>query len=269
MKTNERIKELTEFTKDIAFIANQASYSVNDVKIIDDISLRIDFGETFVIMGPSGAGKTMLMKLLFGLIYPTKGEIFIKGFDTKFAAEEKLMSLCKDMEFIFQFGSLINNMNVRDNIALMNIYHHVKSDKELEDEIDKNLKYFNLSHRKFVRPSGLTLSEKKSIGFCRMLINDFDIVFLDEPFASTDEVTRKKLLKHIKTFKKQGKTLIISTLEIDFAIDYADKICLLEHGKLVFLGTIPELRNSTDVRVKAMAERLSNISESQKDLTEE
>ncbi len=270
MKTKkEKIQELTEHTKRFAFVANHVKYSAGGEKIIDDISFKINYGETFIIMGPSGSGKTILMKLLFGLIYPDAGEIFIRGIDTKFSNEDSLMELLKDMEFIFQFGSLINNMNIYENISLMNRYHNVKSEQELDKEIDKNLKYFNLLHRKFVRPSDLTLSEKKSIGFCRMLLNDFHTIFLDEPFASLDEATQRKMVRYIKKFRKQKKNLIMTTLDIKFAFDYADKIGLLDRGKLVFFGTVEELKRNKNKSVKQLVAGLSNISEEHKEQLED
>ncbi len=265
----ERILELEEFTKKWAFLANHVSFSANGTKIIEDITFNIDFGDTFVIMGPSGSGKTILLKLLFALIYPDDGELFIQGYDTKYASEDDIMEIQKDMEFIFQFGSLINNMNVYENIALMNRYHHVKNDEELEQEIESKLKDFNLLERKFARPSDLTLSEKKSVAFCRMLINDFKTIFLDEPFEAIDEATQRKILSNIKNFKKKKKTLVITTNELKFANRYADKIGLLDNGKMVFFGTVNDLTKSQDKKVIRLVDRLSDIADDQTEIPEE
>ncbi len=257
----EKIQQLTEYTKDYDFFINNVSFSDGNEKIISDITLTLNRGETFILVGPSGSGKTTLLKLIFGLLYPTEGEVFIRGYNTHTASTEELQNLMKEMEIVFQYGSLISNMNVYDNLALMNRYYVIRTEDELEKEINIHLEYFGILQRKMFRPAQLTMTESKSASFCRILLNESKIVFIDDPFSGLDEITSRKVLSMLKKFKKEKRTLVISVTDIDFGYDFSDKIGLIDGGKLVFFGTPDELKRNNEKQIKDLIKRISRQSE--------
>lgn len=251
------IKELISFSKDFAFIANNVSYVEESIAIIKEISLAIKHGETFVLIGLSGSGKTTLLKLLYGLISPSSGEILINGNDTNDLDPESLTILTREMSFVFQYGSLINNLNVFDNLALSTRYYALKNEKEIEEEINKQLNYFGILHRKDVRPAQLTINEMKLVSFSRILLRDYYAVILDDPFSSVDENTIRKMTTVIKNLKKRKKTILFSSTDLNVANKFADKIGIIDNGQMLFFGDKDELKNSNNKNLTELIKRIA------------
>jgi ABC-type multidrug transport system ATPase subunit len=258
-KRKERIKELTEFTGEFSIISNDVKYSVDFENIIKGVSLTVKKGEILTLLGHSGSGKTTLLKLLYGLILPDEGEVFINGVSTDISDNEELAETTKKMGFFFQGGSLISNIDVFENITLMNAYHGLKEEKEIEKKTDVLLEEFGVEKRKNTRPGQLSLNEKKAITFIRLLVNDFDTLFFDDPFASVDVYTVRKMKTELRRLKRLKKTILLTTLDTEFAYKFSDKIAVLSEGNLLFFGTSGELLGTDDKNVKNIISELTDL----------
>lgn len=265
----EILQEITNLSKNFAFITNNVTYIDDNITIINKVSLAIHHSETLVITGLSGSGKTTLLKLLYGLLYPTQGEVLINGNNTNFLDLESILEITKDMLFIFQYGSLINNLSVFDNLALANKYYSFEDEKKIEEKILKQLDFFELKHRKDVRPAQLTLNEKKLVSFSKILLRDYNAIFMDDPFSSVDETAIRKMSGVIKRLKKEKKTIIISTTNINYAYQFADKIGIIDNGEMIFLGNINEIKNIKNKELIDIIKKIDNNLEDNIEMAEE
>jgi phospholipid/cholesterol/gamma-HCH transport system ATP-binding protein len=253
---------IMEKEKDIIQIKNLTLKSGNEI-LIRPATLNIKESETFLITGPSGSGKTIFVKCCFGLMEPDSGEVLINGDNIHEVDQEHKQQILKKIGFVFQGGALIQNMNIYDNITLGPQYFGEMPEEEIKKEAEQLLKEFRLTSKKDQRPSQLSLGEIKSVAIARELINKPEIYFFDEPTANVDYQTERKILNIIKKQKKNKKTLIIVSHDIEFAYSIADRIGLLLDGKFIFIGTPEELKNSDSQLIKETVETLSATTQTQ------
>jgi len=252
-------KNDNENLSEVAIDIKNVSFSIGNSNIINNLSLKIFKGETFVIVGQSGAGKTTLLKLCFGLLYPTGGEIIIENENIHTIDTEHRLKIMKDVGFVFQEGALIQNLSVYDNLALCSRYHCDKTEEEIADEVKELLTTFNLYNKINVRPAQLSFGEVKLVAFARELIEHPTLVFFDEPIASIDPQTVRKMFTRFLELKNNKCTQIIVSHELDFAYSIADRIGIMQDGEFIFTGTVSELKNSKNQIIQQAVENLVGI----------
>lgn len=208
-------------------------------KIIDNLNLKINYGEFVTLIGKSGSGKTTMLKLINGLIKPNSGKIFIKD---KEINEWDIIELRRSIGYVIQQIGLFPHMNIEDNIGyVLNIKKEPKENirKKAEELID--LVGITQDYLKKY-PRELSGGQRQRIGVARALAADPDIILMDEPFGAVDEITRRTLQDEIiKLQLKLRKTIVFVTHDIEEAFKLGNRIVLFDDGKIVQEGKRDEL----------------------------
>ena len=213
----------------------------NDQKVLDDISVHINAGEIFAIVGHSGAGKSTLLRCINGLENFSDGSVNVLGKEVKQLNESGLGELRSQIGMIFQNFSLLNQKNVYDNIALpMKVWGYSK--EEIQKRVDDLLKLVGLEAKKFVYPKELSGGQKQRVAIARALTLNPKILLSDEATSALDPNTTKSILELLEEINKNlGVTIIIVTHEMEVVKKVASRALLLEDGKVIGLGRIEDL----------------------------
>ena len=232
--------------------------------ILDSIDLKVERGETLVILGGSGSGKSTLLRLMMGNIRPDEGDILIHSpgdeppKNLRNLTPNELDEYRKSIGVLFQSGALFNSMTVADNVALPLREHTDLPDETIEIMVKIKLELVGLREHADKMPSMLSGGMKKRAGLARALSLDPRALFYDEPSAGLDPVTSAEIDQLIIDLNKQlGVTSVVVTHEMDSAFRIADRMVLLDRGKFVVSGTPDEMRNSTDPLVKQFVHGLT------------
>lgn len=213
----------------------------NDQRVLDDISLKVNAGEIFAIVGHSGAGKSTLLRCINGLEGFSDGEVIVLGKEVKNLNESGLGELRSQIGMIFQNFSLLNQKNVYENIALpMKVWGYSK--EQIQKRVDELLKLVGLETKKFVYPKELSGGQKQRVAIARALTLNPKILLSDEATSALDPNTTKSILELLQEINKNlGVTIIIVTHEMEVVKKVATRALLLEDGKVIGLGRIEDL----------------------------
>lgn len=211
--------------------------------ILDNLSFEIKNGEFFVLVGPSGSGKTTTLKLINRLIEQTEGDIY---FQDKKLKDYNVRELRLETGYVLQQIALFPNLTVEENIAL--IPEMKKFDKKLIAEKTKDLlEKVGLNPKLYMKryPNELSGGEKQRIGILRAIIANPKVLLMDEPFSALDPISRTQLQDLIKQLHNEYKmTTVFVTHDMDEALKLADRICILQEGKVVQIATPKEMRDN-------------------------
>ncbi len=213
----------------------------NNQKVLDDISLHVEPGEIFAIVGHSGAGKSTLLRCMNGLEGFSSGEVVVLDKEVALLKESGLSALRSQIGMIFQNFSLLNQKNVYDNIALpMKVWGYTQ--EAIQQRVDELLKLVGLEAKKFVYPKELSGGQKQRVAIARALTLNPKILLSDEATSALDPNTTKSILELLKEINQTlGVTIIIVTHEMEVVKRVASRALLLENGKVIGLGRIEEL----------------------------
>ena len=201
-----------------------------------DISFEVKKNEYFIILGPSGAGKTLLLELIAGIFVPDSGRIFMDGKDITFLPPEK-----RDLAYIPQNYALFPHMKVYDNIA-----YGLRLRKIPKNEIDKRIREIaetlEISHLLHRKPETLSGGEAQRVAIARALILEPRVILLDEPFANLDPQTRAKLIQEMKRWRKElNFTALHVTHSFEEAVSLGDRVGVMLNGTLIQTGDVREV----------------------------
>ncbi len=188
-------------------------YQVGDeeIRALDDVSLKIESGEFISIIGPSGSGKSTLMHLLGCLDTPTRGKITLDGIEIQNASSTELAAIRnRKIGFVFQSFSLLPKLNVAQNVEVPMIYAGVSA-KERRERTMEALKKVDLDNRAKHRPMRLSGGQQQRVAIARALINQPRIIFADEPTGNLDTVTGENILGLFRELSQQGSTIVLVT----------------------------------------------------------
>lgn len=215
-------------------------------EVLKNISFTVEPGEIFVLMGPSGSGKSVLLKHIVGLELPTSGRVSVDGRD---AASEHTREQVR-MALVFQAGALFNSMSVYDNLALYLREHRVANEAGIREKVMRALQILSLETAAKKFPSELSGGMKKRVAIARALVMEPQLMLYDEPTSELDPVMSATISEIIATLKDQYHvTTIVVSHDRDLALNIADRVGILMHGRLVFLGPPSDLRTPTDQHV--------------------
>ena len=225
-------------------------------KILDGIDLKVHRGEILVIMGGSGSGKSTLMRHMLGLKRPSEGSIRILGKDVTKIGTKELYKLRRQMGVAFQGGALLSSLSVGENVCLP-LREHTKLDENTIQIMSRmKLEMMNLAGFEDLMPSELSGGMLKRAGLARAVIMDPKLLFFDEPSAGLDPVTSVELDELILLLRKaMNITIVVVTHELESAFKIADRITVLEQGKLIMTGTVDEVQGSEDERIQGLINR--------------
>lgn len=215
--------------------------------VLDGVSFTIKKGETFVIIGLSGAGKTTILRHIAGFVKPDRGDILIDNIKMNGAKSSTVKHLRRKMGFLFQSGALINWLSVRENVALPLVEHRLGTADEINRIVDEKLKLLQLGDDGDKMPSDISGGMKKRAGLARAIVRDPDIILYDEPTSGLDPVMSARINELILRMQdKLGVTSVVVTHDMSSAYQIADTIAMLYNGKLIECGTPDRIRSSSD-----------------------
>ncbi len=212
-----------------------------DFTAVDHISFQVGQGEIFAFLGPNGAGKTTTIKMLTTLLRPTSGTLQIDGLDPAAHPHE----VRKRFGIVFQDPSLDQDMTAYENMELHGVFYHVPRKLRVE-RIELLLRLFELWERRNEQVKLFSGGMKRRLEIARGLLHTPKIVFLDEPTLGLDPQTRNQLWSHVKKLNQtEGVTVFLTTHYMDEADRVAQRIAIIDHGKIVAQGSPQELKQQT------------------------
>ena len=232
------------------------SKSFGERKILDDFSLRLNSDENVVILGKSGAGKSVLIKCVIGLLVPDEGSIRVYGENVVGIGKHELDQLRTTIGFLFQGNALYDSMSVRENLEFPLRRHWIKiTENEVNDMILDALENVNLAHTIDMMPAELSGGMQKRIALARTMILKPRIILYDEPTTGLDPVTAREIDQLIlKLQEKYHTSSIIISHDMNCVKTTANRIVLLLDGKCYTEGTYQELESSRDLKIKQFFE---------------
>jgi phospholipid/cholesterol/gamma-HCH transport system ATP-binding protein len=220
-------------------------------QVLNGVDLNINQGETIVILGRSGCGKSVLLKHIIGLMKPDKGQIFIDGEEITAYSYEKLSNLRKRFGMLFQGAALFDSMTVEENVGLGLTEHTDLSKEKIKEIVKEKLRLVGMAGVENLKPAELSGGMKKRVGLARAIAMDPDIVLYDEPTTGLDPIMADVINELVISLRNTLKiTSIAVTHDIVSAYKIADRIAMLYEGKIIWVGTPEETKNSTDPVVK-------------------
>jgi len=214
---------------------NQLTKKYGDLTAVSELDLQVDTGEIFVFLGSNGAGKTTTIKMLTGLLLPTSGSANIAGFDvTKSPVEvKKITGYLPDEPFLY------NKLTGREFLQFIADMRGIKKNR---DRIDKFLDLFELKDSADELIEGYSLGMKKKIAIGAALLHDPKVLFLDEPTGGLDPKSAKTMKDLLLDIRQRGTTVFMTTHILEIAERMCDRVGIIDHGKLIRVGTMDELR---------------------------
>ncbi len=221
------------------------TFSRGSRKIFDDISLTIQRGKITAIMGPSGTGKTTLLKIIGGQLYPESGSIIVDGENVHQLARKELYNLRKKMGMLFQSGALLTDMTVYDNVAFPLREHTDLNESMIRTLVLMKLQAVGLRGARALMPNELSGGMARRIALARAIALDPMMIMYDEPFTGQDPISMATLVQLIKALNTTlNLTSIIVSHDVKDTAAIADYIYVISHGKIVGHGTPEEIENS-------------------------
>lgn len=225
--------------------------------VLRGVNLTIEEGETNVIIGKSGSGKSVLLKHIVGLIFPDKGFVKVGGEIINHSDPKKLYEIRRKFGFLFQGAALFDSMTVGENIALPIIENENNfTQMELDKKISKMLELVDLPNTENLKPAELSGGMKKRVGLARALITEPEYILYDEPTTGLDPIMSDSIDDLIKHLADQlNVTSIVVTHDMYSVKNVADEIAMVHDGKIYFEGTPKELIKSKDKVIKDFINR--------------
>jgi osmoprotectant transport system ATP-binding protein len=221
----------------------RACFEIGGAKILDDLNLEIRQGEILVLLGESGCGKTTSLKLINRLIEPTSGEVLVEG---KATTDWDAIVLRRRIGYVLQEAGLFPHFTVAENVALVPRLENW-NDAETASKVTEMLDLVGLAPAKFAArfPHELSGGQRHRVGVARAIAANPDLLLIDEPFGALDSLTRVNLQKEFaRTVRELNKTAVFVTHDLHEAFILGTRICLMDKGRIVFLGTPAEFRRA-------------------------
>ncbi|MBI5123992.1 MAG: ABC transporter ATP-binding protein [Candidatus Omnitrophica bacterium] len=237
--------------KEIVIKAEDVVKKFDDRTILNGISLEIYKGETFVIMGGSGCGKSTFLRHLIGALKPDSGKVFVLGKDLTTLNEDSLDAVKKKIGMCFQSSALFDSMTVGENVSL-SLREHTKLDRNVIDIVVKmKLEMVGLRGFEGLMPSQLSGGMRKRVGLARAIVMDPEIVFYDEPTAGLDPIVAGVIDKLIMDLsKKLSITSVIVTHDMKSVFSIADRVAMFYEGRVLEVGEVQDIKKSKNPMVQ-------------------
>ncbi|QQE12469.1 ABC transporter ATP-binding protein [Planctomycetota bacterium] len=221
------------------------------LRVLHRINLEFERGKTTVILGPSGTGKSVLIKHIVGLLKPDQGEVYFNDVRVDQADEQTLVEMRKKIGFLFQMGALFDSMNVGDNVAFPLVEHTKASPKERAERVSQVLRQVGLGGLEHKMPAQLSGGQRKRVALARAIVLEPELILYDEPTTGLDPIRSDVINELIIALNKElGISSIVVTHDMASANKVADRMLLLYNGSIVCDGTPEEFRRSDNELVQ-------------------
>jgi phospholipid/cholesterol/gamma-HCH transport system ATP-binding protein len=220
--------------------------SFDGVPVLKNVSLEVKPGEIFVIMGPSGSGKSVLLRHIAGLELPTSGRVRLGEFD----AADPATRLQIRLALVFQDGALFNSLTVYDNLALYPREHRLGNEAQIRDRVMRTLQIFSLEKAAAQYPGELSGGMKKRVAIARALVTEPQLLLYDEPTSELDPVMAATIIEIIAALREQtAVTTVVVSHDRDLAVAIADHMAIIMDGQIRAVGQVADFAHSTDAAI--------------------
>ena len=226
--------------------------------VLDGVDLDINTGESVVVLGPSGTGKSVLLKHIIGLMRPDAGSIEIDGEQMVGLRESEMNVIRRRFGMLFQGAALFDSMSVAENVALPLREHTDMSEPDILNRVTERLEWVGLKKIEELRPSTLSGGMRKRVGLARAIVMDPAFILYDEPTTGLDPIMSDAIDQLIRSLQKRmNVTSVVVTHDLRSAFKVGDRLAMLLNGHVVAQGTPAEMQASTDPVVRQFMEGTS------------
>jgi len=221
--------------------------------VLDGVGFVLRAGETFSILGGSGAGKSTILRLILRLTLPDSGRVLVRGVDVTEAPLEEVLSLRRRMGMVFQASALFDSLPVYDNVAFPLEEHTELSEEAIRERVREVLTFVDLDPDEVgeLLPAQLSGGMKKRVGLARAIAHEPELLLFDEPTTGLDPITTRTINELIlKLRREMNVSAVVVTHDIRSAFTISDRSALLHEGRIVFIGTPEAMRASDDEYVR-------------------
>jgi phospholipid/cholesterol/gamma-HCH transport system ATP-binding protein len=232
--------------------------------IFSDLSLDIHRGETLTVMGASGSGKSVMLKMLIGLIHADLGKILFEGHDVTQMSDESLTEVRRRIAYLFQGAALFDSLSVGENVAygLREQFWNTMTEADIQARVAKSLELVGLPGIEAMRPSDLSGGMKKRVGLARTLALQPEVILYDEPTTGLDPVNTARINHLIQGIQRALKlTSIVVTHDMGTAFSVSDRLVMIGKGRVLLIGTPQEFRATTNTVVRDFIEGRAPVGE--------
>ena len=232
--TNSYVAELRDVTMQF-----------EDKLVLNHLSLKVQPQDRLVILGQSGSGKSTILRLILGILFPNSGSVFFKQFEITRLPRRKLQRVRRHIGMVYQYSALLSSLTVRDNVALPLEETTDKTKEEIDRIVDEKLELVGMKDARNLMPSELSGGMRKRVSLARALVLEPELILFDEPVAGLDPVMSSVIDELIISLSEKSKvTSIIVTHEMDSAFRIATRMAMLYQGKIIEEGKPEKLKQS-------------------------
>jgi len=229
---------------DVAIRFDRVTKVFGDVTVLHDVSFEVLRGEAFCILGRSGAGKSVTLRQMIGLMQPDSGSIFVQGENVGALDSGGLTRIRKQVGFLFQYSALFDSISVEDNVAFPLRRHTRMSASDIHRTVGELLGQVGLEQHREKMPSDISGGMRKRVGLARAMALDPNILLVDEPSSGLDPITSREIDELLLGLRRRGTTIVVVTHNIPSARRIGDKLAFLHEGRILDSGTPQQLMNS-------------------------
>ena len=232
----------------IAF--SHVAISFDDRPVLEDVSFSVDRGQTLCILGRSGVGKSVALRMLMGFLKPDSGSIRVEGQEITTLGEEGLRAIRKRVTMVFQNGALFDSLSVRENVAFPLRERGGITEEEIQEKVSQLINVVGADDVADAFPASLSTGRKRAVAIARALAAQPEVVLFDEPTTMVDPIIAKRLGDLIEILKRHlGKTSIVVTHDMRFAERLADLVLFLDQGRASYFGPLEGFLASSDAHI--------------------
>ncbi|MDA2924787.1 ATP-binding cassette domain-containing protein [Acidobacteria bacterium AH-259-L09] len=248
---HKKYSEFDDFRGEVVLELQDVEKSF-DHPVLKGINLKLSRGQTLGVLGKSGSGKSVALKLIAGLLKPDRGHILFKGKDITTMSERELLELRKRVSYVFQGGAVFDFLNVRENIAYPLREMGISDEERIRERVDYLLTAVEMENMGDLHKDELSSGSNKQVAIARAIANNPEMILYDEPTTGVDPIIKKSLSRLIRKVNKQEHlTSIVVTHDLKCTEIVADRIILLKDGGIHFEGNQEEFHASSDPYVQA------------------
>jgi phospholipid/cholesterol/gamma-HCH transport system ATP-binding protein len=230
---------------------NHVSIAFSDRPVLEDVSFQVERGQTLCILGRSGVGKSVSLRLLMGFLVPDSGSIQVEGQEITGLDEEGMNAIRKRLTMVFQNGALFDSMSVRENVAFALRERGGLAEDQVVRIVDRLIEMVGAEDVADNLPASLSTGRKRAVAIARALAAQPDVVLYDEPTTMVDPIIARRLGDLIQRLKQQlGFTSIVVTHDMRFAERLADTVLFLHQGRAAYFGPLSGFMASTDPNIQ-------------------
>lgn len=231
------------------------SKSFGDNRVLINMNLAIGQGETITIIGGSGTGKSVTLKLLLGVLKPDEGDVFFKGKSVSGMEEEALIEMRSHIGMLFQGAALFDSLTVEENVAYPLLEHNHHGEEKVKKIVREKLEVVGLDETQEMYPADLSGGMKKRVGLARAIATDPEVILYDEPTTGLDPANTNRIAELILKLQQELKvTSVVVTHDMATAFKISNRLALLHNKKIEFVGTVDEVRRSRNPVVQNFIE---------------